>query len=147
MANIRKRARPARSKLVDVREEESPAAKMIKPVTPATSVLRDELRKNKEVAVFRLRRDQVDKQVAADAKKERAFIEVLKVASLELQTHQMTGGKNGSTALSAAAVAAKHNVTKAVGADGSWALLARHITGALQLETAATAPAPVLALM
>jgi hypothetical protein len=37
--------------------------------------------------------------------------------------------------------------TKAVGADGSWALLARNITGALQLETAATAPAPVLALM
>ena len=58
---------------------------------------------------FRLRTDQADKAAAAEAARKRAYIEVLKKASVELKQQQMTGGADGSKRLSAAAVAAKYN--------------------------------------
>ena len=66
-------------------------------------------RGNGEMAIYRLRPDQVDKQDAADQRRKRAFIEALKDASADYNTQLIRGGAGGAKPLSAAAVAAKYN--------------------------------------
>jgi len=80
-----------------------------KPVTPAPLAAVPVPRRNCETAPFRLRTDQVDKLKAADQLQNRAYVEALKAASVELEQQRRTGGPNGSKAMSAAKVAAKHN--------------------------------------
>lgn len=63
------------------------------------------VRRNGEVAVYRLKSSQVDKQAAATARQKRAFIDALKESSAEYAKEQQSGGSNGTTPSSAAAVA------------------------------------------
>ena len=67
------------------------------------------VRRNGEVAVYRLKSSQVDKKAAATARQKRAFIDALKESSAEYAKEQQSGGRNGTTPSSAAAVATVYN--------------------------------------
>ena len=110
------------------------------------------MRRNGEVAVYmyRLKSSQVDKQAAATARQKRAFIDALKESSAEYAKEQQSGGSNGTTPSSAAAVATVlADVRPRCDRARAWMLLASSGSGSggraqLALEGPAAAP---LALM